>query len=97
MSYEWNNSHSKPIALSLTQGGRTSMLEALVRPLTSHSSISAGASTAATFAASINGSLIMLTVNSFVARMFSLVSLGFRGDKEKEILNNGGLCATMEK
>jgi hypothetical protein len=71
-------------------------LEALVRPLTSHSSISAGASTAAIFAASMNGSLIMLTVNSFVASMFSLVSLGFRGDKEKEMLNNGGLCATFK-
>lgn len=101
-------SHSKPMALSLTHGGLTSIyvrvsiavytyanatwpaaaaaakrngltLVDLVRPLTFHSSISAGASTDVTFAASINGSLMMLTVNCFVASIFSLVSLDFCG------------------
>jgi hypothetical protein len=52
----------------------------LVRPLMFHSSISAGASTDVTFAASINGSLMMLTVNCFVASIFSLVSLDFCGE-----------------
>lgn len=49
----------------------------LVRPLMSHSSISAGASTVVIFAASMNGSLTMLTVNCFVASIFSLVSFDF--------------------
>lgn len=62
----------------------------------SHSSTLAGASIDVLFAASMNGSLIILTVNSFVASMFSWVSFGLRGDKEKEMLNKGGLCATFK-
>lgn len=69
-------------------------LRAIVKPLISHSFTSAGASTDVTFAASTNGSLMMLTVNSFVECMFSLLSLGLEGDKEKETLRRGGLCAT---
>ncbi len=48
-------------------------------------------------AASTKGSLIMLTVNSFVALIFSLVSFGFRGLRENETLRRGGLweiCTT---
>lgn len=65
-----------------------------VRPARSHSSTSGGASTEVALAASTKGSLMMLTVNSLVASMFSRLSLGFLFERENETLNNGGLCAT---
>lgn len=45
-----------------------------------------------TFAASTNGSLIMLTVNSLVPRMFSRLSFGLPGERLKDTLRRGGLC-----
>lgn len=72
----------------------TLTLGSFVSPLTNHSSTSAGASTEVELAASTKGSLMIFTVNSFVARMFSLVSLGFFGDSEKQTLNKGGLWET---
>jgi hypothetical protein len=72
-------------------------LRAIVKPLSSHSFTSAGASTDVTFAASTNGSLTMLIVNSFVVIVFSRLSLSLLGDKENETLRSGGLCATFSK
>ena len=64
-----------------------------VRPARSHSSTSGGAFIEVALAASTNGSLMMLTVNSLVAKMFSRLSFGFPGVREKETVNNGGSCA----
>ena len=61
-----------------------------VSPLTIHSLMCSGASIAHAFAASTNGSLMILTVNSFVALIFSLVSFGFRGLSKSETLKRGG-------
>lgn len=76
---------------------RTLTLGSIVKPATIHSSTSAGASNAVELAASMKCSLMILTVNSLVANMFSRVSLGRRGDKLKETLSNGGLCETYEE
>jgi len=62
-----------------------------VKPVMGHSSTSYGASSDETFDASTNGSLIILTTNSFVARIFSRESLGIRGDNWNETLIRGGL------
>ena len=51
-----------------------------------------GASIAQEFAASTNVSLMMLTVNSFVSRIFSRVSLGRRLLRSNDMLSMGGLC-----
>lgn len=64
------------------------------RPLNIHSSTLAGDSTEVALAASTNDSLIILTVNSPVSSMFSLVSFGRRGDRLNEMLTRGGLWET---
>lgn len=70
-------------------------LRAIVNPLNAHISTCSGASIDVTFAASTNGSLTMLTVNSLVAIMFARVSSGFCDVTENEMLRRGGLCATL--
>lgn len=66
-----------------------------VRPESGHSLMLAGRSSEVMFAFSTNGSLIMLTVNCFVALMFCVVSfwppLGVMA-QETEI--TGGKCVT---
>jgi hypothetical protein len=67
----------------------------IVSPLRTHSLMSAGASDEAALAASTKGSLMMLTVNSLVAKMFSRVSFGRAGDNLKDMLTSGGWCDTL--
>lgn len=70
-------------------------LGSFVRPVRGHSLISVGASMHDTFAFSMNGSLMMLTVKPFVALMLPAVSFGppsGRAEHETEMI--GGLCVT---
>lgn len=69
-------------------------LGVVVKPLRIHSSTDAGASTAVQLAASAKASLMMLTVNSFVANMFSRVFFGRFCERLKEMLTSGGMCPT---
>lgn len=69
-------------------GGRT--LGSLVSPLTGHSPTSAGASMEHMFACSTQASLIILTVNPFVALMFRAVSFRPPGLLEHEMERIGG-------
>lgn len=65
-----------------------------VNPLTTHSSTSGGASIEVAFAASKNGSLIMFTVNVFVAKILSRVFLPMPWKMANETPTMGGSCAS---
>lgn len=75
-------------------GDASPTLGSWVKPLTSHSLTSAGEFRAVALAALTNGSLMMLTVNSLVSKMFSRVSLGRLEGKLNEMLTKGGLWDT---
>lgn len=72
-------------------------LSTLVRPHMAHSSTSGGTSMEAEFAASAKGSLIIFTVNSFVASMFVRVSFGLRAECWMEIVSSGGSCDIYDR
>ena len=72
-------------------------LGSLVNPLPIHSSTSSGASMDVKLAFVTNGSDMILTVNSFVARMFSLVSFSLCRGWRKETLIRGGLWETYSR
>ena len=67
----------------------------MVSPLNAHTSTCSGTETHTTFAASTNGSLTRLTVNSFVAIIFARVSSDLWVVTARETLTRGGLCATL--
>ena len=66
----------------------------MVSPLSVHSLTSGGASIEVTFALATKGSLMMFTVNSFVARMLFVVSFTRGGPFMSEIEMTGGATET---
>lgn len=69
-------------------------LGSLVKPLSNHSFTSGGASTEQTFALSTHGSLMIPTVNSFVALILAAVSLDV-APREMEMPIRGGLWVSI--